>query len=301
MELHIALCTDDNYANHCAIGVTSILENNKNDTCHIYILTVGLTEKNRNRFKYLADFYHKEIDVVTVDGAEIEGLQSTHRLPSSMYLRFLLPDIVNAHKCLYLDSDIICRESLREVFETGLTNMAVGAVEDQCGDDIRIHNSIDMYSRYFNSGVLLMNLDYWREHQLKKKLISYVEMSKKLTCPDQDALNVCLEGKVVFLDYRYNFQQGMYGNLDWLSGYKHPAIEVAKQNPLLVHYTSSEKPWHKDCKHPLKAEYNHYMGLHPILCETKTWAHPASYYIVEAVTDSFKRLYHKYRKKSGLL
>ena len=40
-KMNIALCTDDRYASHAAICVTSILENNKDEICHIYILTEG--------------------------------------------------------------------------------------------------------------------------------------------------------------------------------------------------------------------------------------------------------------------
>ena len=58
-----------------------------------------------------------------------------------------------------------------------------------------------------------MNLDYWRNNHVADKLVSWIEgFEGCLMCPDQDALNVVLEGKVKFLDYRYNFQQGFYGS-----------------------------------------------------------------------------------------
>ena len=49
--MNIALCTDDNYANHCAICITSILEHNENIKCHIYVLTGGLNKENQERFR----------------------------------------------------------------------------------------------------------------------------------------------------------------------------------------------------------------------------------------------------------
>ena len=49
--MNIALCTDDNYASHCAICITSILENNKHTKCHIYVLTGGLNKENQERFR----------------------------------------------------------------------------------------------------------------------------------------------------------------------------------------------------------------------------------------------------------
>ena len=159
----------------------------------------------------------------------------------------MLPEIVSADKVLYLDCDIIVRDSLSELFATDLTDLACGVVEDQCGDDIRLHNPIRMFSKYFNSGVLLMNLDYWRNNHVADKLVLWIEnFDGRLMCPDQDALNVVLEGKVKFLDYKYNYQQGFYGDLMWLRADKWPAIKEARENPVVVHYTSGEKPWHKE-------------------------------------------------------
>ena len=40
--MNIVLCTDDRYASHATICVTSILENNKGENCYIYILTEDL-------------------------------------------------------------------------------------------------------------------------------------------------------------------------------------------------------------------------------------------------------------------
>lgn len=298
--MNIALCTDDNYANHCAICVTSILENNKDNQCQIYILTNGLTEDNEKKFKQLSQYYQQSIEIKSLDISCFERLQVTNHLGRSMYFRFMLPEIVSADKVLYLDCDIIVRDSLSELFATDLTDLACGVVEDQCGDDIRLHNPIRMFSKYFNSGVLLMNLDYWRNNHVADKLVLWIEnFDGRLMCPDQDALNVVLEGKVKFLDYKYNYQQGFYGDLMWLRADKWPAIKEARKNPVVVHYTSGEKPWHKDCNHPLKQEYDDYMTIHQFLLEPKVKAYSWHYYLIESFVRKMKMAYQLFRKRNG--
>ena len=300
--MNIALCTDDNYANHCAVCITSIFENNKDEDCHIYVLTGGLTEENNKKFSYLADFYHQKVEVKVMDVSVFSHLQSTNHLSQSMYYRFLLPQVVDGDNVLYLDCDIIVRHPLKDLFSIDLTNMACGVVEDQCCDDIRLHNPIDMFSRYFNSGVLFMNLDYWRKNNVAQDLVDFIANYKgQLMCPDQDALNAVLEGKVKFLDYKYNYQQGFYGDLTWLRADKWPAIREARKNPVVVHYTAGEKPWHKDCKHPLKAEYDNYMHLHTVLLEKKMPGHRWYFYVIEGIIDKLRSIYQWYRSKNGMV
>lgn len=299
--MNIALCTDDRYANHCAICITSILENNKLEDCHIYVMTEGLLDENLKKFHYLEKYYKKPVEVKVIDGKIFEGLQVTGRLPRSMYFRFMLPEIINDSSLLYLDCDIIVRHSLRDLFHIDLTNYACGVVEDQCGDDVRMHNRINMFSRYFNSGVLLMNLDYWRKYDIAKKLIDYIANAGWLMCPDQDALNVVLEGKVLFLGYEYNFQEGFYNELIWLRADKWDKVEEAKKDPIVVHYTSGEKPWHKFCTHPLAGEYDKYMMLHSVLFEKKELCHSRRFYFVERIVRNMRLIYQSFRRRNGMI
>lgn len=301
MELNIALCTDDRYASHCAVCVASILENNSGDSCKIYILTNGLNEENQQRFSFLASHYHQQVKVEVIGAEKLDGLQVKDYLPASMYYRFLIPEIVEGKRCLYMDCDIIVTGSLRELFSFDINQLACGVVEDQCDDDVRLHNRVKMYSPYFNSGVLLMNLDYWRAHDVSNQLIEWIaHYPGILYCPDQDALNVVLEGKVKFIDYRYNFQQGFYGDLIWMRADKWPSIKKAQQNPLLIHYTAGEKPWHKDCHHPRKEDYDHYQNLFPELKEKKTWGHSTTFYIVEQIVALMRKVYQSFRRRNGM-
>lgn len=204
-----------------------------------------------------------------MDDNILAGLQASGRFPLSIYFRFLLPELLqDEERVLYLDCDILVRENIGEFYNTDLTDYACAAIEDQRGDDVTIHNRIYMYSKYFNSGVLLMNLDYWRRHDVANQLITYLRTyPERCWFPDQDALNAVLEGKVKFMDYRYNLQGEMLSHRCYLllSATKWQALDEAISNPAVIHFTDINKPWHKECRHPYRDEYRKMVFGQPII------------------------------------
>ena len=263
--MNIALCTDDNYAKYCMITIVSILENNADTKCCVYVLTDSLSEKNKNLFKYLSDYYKQQILVTVIPPNSFENLKVRSRYPKSMYYRFLLPDSVHEEKVLYLDCDIINRKSLLNFYDTDLTGKAAAVVEDAQGDDVLLHNRIKYSGTYFNSGVMLMNLDYWRKHNIKEQLVEFIENNPDCCYyPDQDALNIVLTDKVIFTPYIYNCQQSWYMPLDRIlfSYTKWEQVYNSIQDPVIVHYTSTNKPWFKECTHPHNEWFIQYALIH---------------------------------------
>lgn len=108
----------------------------------------------------------------------------------------------------------------------------------------------------FNSGVILINLDYWRKNNIQNKTLNYIFGNKeKCLWHDQDSLNVVLAGSVLFADFRYNLTQGFLFDKTQLkinSDY-YNQIDRAIENPCLIHYCASYKPWHFECNSPFKA------------------------------------------------
>lgn len=266
--MNIALCTDERFSYPCGVCVTSILENNKDEECNIYILTDYVTEKTTSKFKELCMKYGQKIEVITIEQKLFEELRASEVFPKSIYYRFLLPDLIKEDKVLYLDCDIIVTENIRALWNTDITGYACAAVEDQCGDDITIHNRIGLYKEYFNSGVLLMNLEYWRNNKISKRLIDFIYENPE-TChfPDQDAMNIVLNGKVLFIDYKYNYQELFYWDKSLLQLHKDKWHKLKYTNedklPTIIHYSTSFKPWYKGCRHPLKDIFIKYKEMSP--------------------------------------
>lgn len=264
--MNIALCTDENFTIPALVCITSIFENNKNEDCHIYVLTDGISVRAREKFMMLANVYDQDIDVLNIDKRHFEGLAVSDRYPVSMYYRFLLPEMLPSEKIiLYLDCDIIVRGSLKPLFDINLNDFALGAVVSQSCDYVKWTNDLKLSSQFFNSGVLLMNLCYWRENDVFSQLIEWTAKSKTdMWLPDQYALNKVLEGKVLYLDYTYNFQERWTYNIE--GAYVHynrwQDIMEAGKDPVIVHYCDAEKPWFVECQHKYKSDFLKYASKH---------------------------------------
>ena len=264
--MNIALCTDEKYAYPCGVCVTSILENNKNEECHIYILTNRLSKKTLSKFHRLSEIYKQKIEIIFIDDETINGLKVSNIFPKSIYYRFLLPQIVKESRVLYLDCDIIVTGSLRELWDTDISHYACAAVEDQASDDITNQNRIGIYGDYFNSGVLLMNLDFWRKNNTANALIDFIyENPDVCEFPDQDALNIVLHNQVLFLEYKYNYQEIFYWDKSrlYLHKKKWNRLLPCDTPPTVIHYSTSFKPWYKGCTHPLRNEFIKYKNSSP--------------------------------------
>lgn len=262
----IALCTDEKYSFPCGVCVTSILENNKEEECNIYIISKELKIKTIEKFKKLQKKYRQKVEIILVSDNAFEGLKISERFPESIYYRFMLPQLLNEDKVIYLDCDIIVTSNLKEFWNTDINERACGVVEDQRGDDITLHNRIDFHDRYFNSGVLLMNLRYWRENMISNKLINFIYNNpSKCIFPDQDALNAIISNQVIFLEYKYNYQEMFLQNRDGLYLHKSKWNNLLPSNvmPAIIHYTGSVKPWYRFCTHPYASIFKDYKAISP--------------------------------------
>lgn len=255
--MNIVLSTDENYVVPTATCIQSIIEQNPDEDICFYILTNWISDDSIMKFAEMQERSGKEFVIKEVDGKEFVGLYTSDRYPLPVYYRMLAPSIIPDEKCLYLDGDIIVTGNIRCLYDTDIKGFACGVVEDSAGDDIRRHNKLNMYGLYFNSGVLLMNLDYWRENHITKQAVKMMSDNRKLfnRLPDQDCLNILLEGKVKKMSYIYNYQNAFYEGLTpaqrLLKNSKYELIERLMPSALVIHFTDTRKPWHMECLNPM--------------------------------------------------
>ena len=301
--MNIALCTDENFSIPALVCITSIFENNKSERCNVYILTDSLCPDVRTKFLKLAKTYEQSIDILLIDKQRFNGLIVNERFPISMYYRFLLPEMLtNESRVLYFDCDIIVRHSLSELYDTSLDGKALAAVVAQSCDDIVWTNQLKLNSPYFNSGVLLMNLDYWRQNDSFNKLVSWVANNPdKCMLPDQNALNVIFDGYVEYLDYTYNYQEAWFSVETTKIHYaKWNTIKEIGRDPIVIHYCEAEKPWFEECKNPFKAEWVKYASMHGIIDYRIKKRYGFEYQlsiIVDRIGLKFRYLSEKWQKK----
>ena len=270
MQIHIILCTDEYYAIPCGITIFSICYHNKQHNLSFHILTEGISDSKMKEIETMIKQLGQDIHFYKIEESILKGLPINGRFRKSIYYRLLMTNTLpsNINKILYLDCDIIVRGNLEELWEYDISNNALGAVPDQSCDDIRNFNRTGLppFSDYYNSGVLLINLDFWRKNHIGEQCIHYMNKNAKyILYPDQDALNVITHNSWIKLPFHYNTQAFMfYKPSEMLARTEYVKQMVkASEHPLIIHYTEARKPWMIGCKHPFTSEYLKYKKLSP--------------------------------------
>ena len=244
--MNFAISLSQYYVMPCLALITSIFENNRQNDCRIYLLTSGLKEDHISKFNRLAAIYKQQIIIKQIPKEFYENLPFQKRYSFATYNRFMIADLIEDEKVIYLDGDTIVRHNLFGLWNTPLDGYACGVVEDQRSDDIFVHNRNKIATPYFNAGVQLINLDYWRQNNIGQKMITYLKEHID-TClyVDQDAANKILSGKVKYLDFKYNFMEDwFYPTSEWQIHFsKWDRILEDRKDPYIVHYCRGLKPW----------------------------------------------------------
>ena len=156
-------------------------------------------------------------------------------ITQAMYYRYLFADLLpkSVKRLIYMDADIICKDDILPLWQLDLQGKVLAAArdygEDRSCDRIGLKNG-----RYFNSGVILMDLTKWRRQKLTQKLFRWLEQvgSTKILWGDQDALNGVIDGAFTELPKKYNC---IVINNTTLN---------EELQAVIVHYIDYVKPWH---------------------------------------------------------
>ena len=249
--INILCATDKNFVPYCGIMLTSLFENNKDEHISVYLLVDDtVREKEKDKFQTLAKRYQQCINIIHVDAATFEKYPVyNQQWTNSIYYRLLAAELLpsSIDKIIYLDADIIVTRSIREMWEIDVEKYAVGAVYDAWSPNKQVYErlGLDFDELYFNSGSMVLNLKYWREHELSKQYMLYIKNNfDKLWFNDQDTLNGVLYNQKRMLPVQYNYQVPFLQKslFEAMNGKQKSEIGQTK-TPLIVHYSASNKPW----------------------------------------------------------
>lgn len=284
--LSILFATDVEYSPHLGVALFSLLQNNIGLQVRVIILTTELPKKDRYKLQDLCNKFEVPLEFIQLDDFWFDGLKLNHHFKKSNYYRLFAEDLIDDDKCLYLDSDIVVTGSISGLANTRLDGKYLAAVENP---GVSHHKDLGMqlHSKYFNSEVMLLNLEKWRRENLKDRVISFVkENPEVIRFVDQCGLNGVVDGEWIELDKKYNCLTGM------LSA-RSLNICHAPQLPVVVHYTGSSKPWHLNNKHPYKKLYWHYRNQTPyrsLFPDDFSLSNVARYIAPDSAKQLFKKL-----------
>lgn len=267
--MNILCATDDNYVPYCGIMLTSLFENNKNQNIVVYLMTAGLNKKNIADFDKLARLYHQAIRIILVDNEKLKKcpIRIGDHVSIVTYYRLLAPILLpkDVGKVLYLDCDMVINKSLLDLYEVNIEDYALGAVldDDFQGQDKYYRLQYDSQKMYFNAGMLLLNLEYWRKNSVMERCFEYIYNNpNRLKLHDQDTLNVVLQNEKLLLPITYNFQTGFFHvQCNFSDEFLMQIYKIVKEVPIILHYTGGSKVWHIGSKHPYIEYYLYYRSI----------------------------------------
>lgn len=257
----IVLITDKNYIIATATAIQSLIDNkNENTKYEVNVITNKVNKKDIELFKKLAS-ENVTINIIEYKGNDVNKFDkygNVKYMTGTGLLRFniieLFPDY---DKILYLDDDILINGDLSELFNINLKDTYAGVVRDinmELSTDWRKSHENDNLNveKYFNSGMMLLNLKKIRENNITSSKLYEIEIKNKkdFINTDQDVFNYIFDENVTWLHPKYNMlyyilTDGKFKiqliNDFYYQNYK--SLEEFENDTIIAHLAGQKKPW----------------------------------------------------------
>jgi lipopolysaccharide biosynthesis glycosyltransferase len=214
----VTVC-DNHYAVMLAALLKSIEVNRLGmEEIALYIVDDGLKANSKRRISesvsgQVFNLTWLSLDDVISDKSRLPLDNST--FPLNVYIRLFIPHFIpqSLERVLYLDVDMIVETDIAKLWELDMQGKVIAGVVDRSGTVSSKWGGITNYkelglhpeTKYFNSGLLLIDPIKWREEDLTNRILTCVnENSKYAGFPDQYGLNVVLANQWFELDSKWN-------------------------------------------------------------------------------------------------
>jgi lipopolysaccharide biosynthesis glycosyltransferase len=256
-RIPLVLACDAAYIMPLATTLRSIAEARApgTETYETYVICTGVSPSLREQVAASVPPGAFELKWIDIDVGRFDRFFTLPHLSKMTFARLLIPDVVprEVGRVLYLDVDLLILADLAPLLAVDLDGKCMAAVHDR-GDakmkkgDPDFHN-LPRVRDYFNCGVLLIDVERWREEQVPQKALAFLEANPRTPFGDQDALNVATDGRWKILDPKWNFQRHFVTALERLDSIDRPWI---------VHFVMAEKPWIAKALNPNARFYDRY-------------------------------------------
>lgn len=196
------------------------------------------------------------------------------RLSSATLMKLLMPAQLAGcyEKVLYLDADTIIRADVSAIFALEMGDSPIAAVPSgrlwlgvrkQERDRWLTHFSalgMSIPYRYFNSGVMLINIDSWNKQKLGARALAFIRSRPELCFhPDEDALNAILDGRFMELSPIWNMRPEILSYMAFIG------------EPVILHYAGPVKPWRRFAKGKRLLEHRDAYRLYKSFVANTPW------------------------------
>ena len=241
--INVAICINDQSLKYLDTMLYSL---NKNcQDIHLYVVYQSLSQASLSQIRFMGS----RLSNLTIHFREIPKelvqmllpLPMKKRFPLETYYRIYLPEVLSdLRRVIYLDTDVLVLKDLQELWETPLDGNFLAACQDSLLlGNRREHKHYPLFGEqeegnYFNSGVLLMDLELMRKYRTTFYIVALcLDVAHLSTYFDQDALNLFFYGANKRLDIKFDF------SLAYMYFEPQPL-----QNLTMIHYHAmGVKPW----------------------------------------------------------
>jgi len=251
--MNIVFAINKSYKDILSVLLLSILENNKQEFIHFYILTTDFNEEDKKNYDFLHKLYKNfEISFLKPDADRFKDLKlNIDYISIETYYRYLIAELLPTEdRALYLDADMVVNGSLSELYHTELGDNYIAGVRDAyiMHEKYLPDESFKPDDLYINAGMLLCNLSKMREDKLADKLLeNTIKYFDKIKYQDQDIINITCKGKIKEVDCIYNF-----------TSYNTKIDKRKIKQAVIIHYTGKLKAWDKESKNKLNYIWKNY-------------------------------------------
>jgi len=263
LTCHIYFCCNNaSYARHYVVLMVSILANlAKEARASFHLIYSGLSQGDLDAFTQMKQYRECDLDFIQVKESDFSHWNQDagiKHLTVGAYYRIKIPELApsDVARAVYFDGDIVVDGDISPLWEIDLKGYSAGVVFN--GPDNLKKNPDDYY---FNSGMIVFNLDEIRAGNFKQEVEkAYTTSGNRGFCDlDQGLLNATWKERVRYLPFTWNLQTAC---LKVKNRFQYKLGAFLKK-PVVLHYTGAHKPWSPRCKNPLWKKYFKYLQFTP--------------------------------------
>ena len=287
--MRILLTFNTAYAPHAATVMESIVQNCP-ERLDFVVIYHDLSDEAQSTLAGHFESKVKSLEFVRINrdilqqhcGESIKFVGKRFRY-FDVYSRLFAPSLLPDDYVIYLDCDTIVLDNILKITDGADLSKPVCAVTaydpnyklksvkdleklspitrndwamEACLYRTYINLGMNHTAKYFGTGVMIINLNYWRQYKITDKALAFLQRHPdKAGFADQDGLNHVINGNYFALHPRWNYTKWQ---IRCIFAYPLQEMQEAHRNTAIMHIYSHPKAWDYMCSNGYQKLYWRY-------------------------------------------